>query len=525
MTLVAALGRIDDIQQRIRSLSPEPVVTDAAAATTGTTGGATSASASAFASAVRDAGGVGEVPALPAGPVDGGDIVAQAKQYLGVPYVFGGEDRSGMDCSGLVQRVLADLGIDAPRVVQDQADIGVEVPSLADARPGDLIVTKGEGHIVIYAGDGMVIHAPSPGKHVELRDNWLKDADIATIRRVVPPPGEGVAAAGIAAASGLPASALSALSVPALSAAVSSPTSMAAAARTALAAVPVASRSADAGGVADALASLIAAASVPSGVAASEAAASGAAASRDGAAGAGVAALAAAGGSTTAAASPATAAAAPTTPAVSPAPAEPVASPSAVAAAAGLTPSAVTSGAGVAAPAAPAPPTATPPTPLAPQLTTPLVSLARSGQGEHTLTLRVSPEDLGPVTVKARITGSSVTIELASGTVAGRDALRALLVDLRRDLAVLVPHSSIAVTTADAPRGDQLAAGTGGSAGGASGASTSGQPFGQGGSDGSGRERATPPAPAAPVLPPSADALPLPAPTAASAATGIDLFA
>ena len=504
MTLVAALGRIDDIQQRIRSLSPEPVVTDAAAATTGTAGGATSASASAFASAVRDAGGVGEVPALPAGPVDGGDIVAQAKQYLGVPYVFGGEDRSGMDCSGLVQRVLADLGIDAPRVVQDQADIGVEVPSLADARPGDLLVTNGEGHIVIYAGDGMVIHAPSPGKHVELRDNWLKDADIATIRRVVPPPDEGVAATGIAAASGLPASALPALSVPALSAAVSSPTSMAAAARTALAAVPVTSRSADAGGVADALASLIASAPSPAGVSAS-----GAAAFRDGAAGTGVAALA--GGSTTAA--------------VSPPPAEPVASPSAVAAAAGLTPSAVTSGAGVAAPAAPAPPAATPPTPLAPQLTTPLVSLARSGQGEHTLTLRVSPEDLGPVTVKARITGSSVTIELASGTAAGRDALRALLVDLRRDLAVLVPHSSIAVTTADAPRGDQLATGTGGSSGGASGASTSGQPFGQGGSDGSGRERATPPAPAAPVLPPSADALPLPAPTAASAATGIDLFA
>src|SRR5690606_31958330 len=128
-----------------------------------------------FAAAVHDAGAVGATPPLAAGSVDGDDVVEQAMSYLGVPYVYAGEDRSGMDCSGLVQRVFADLGIEVPRVVQDQADIGVEVPSLADAQPGDLLVTKGEGHIVIYAGDGMVIHAPSPGKVVEHRDNWLKD--------------------------------------------------------------------------------------------------------------------------------------------------------------------------------------------------------------------------------------------------------------------------------------------------------------------------------------------------------------
>ena len=493
MTLVAALGRIDDIQQRIRSLSPEPAATDVAAgAATGGTGGTASATASAFASAVRDAGGVGEVPALPAGPVDGGDIVAQAKDYLGVPYVFGGEDRSGMDCSGLVQRVLADLGIDAPRVVQDQADIGVEVPSLADARPGDLIVTKGEGHIVIYAGDGMVIHAPSPGKFVELRDNWLKDADIATIRRVVPPPGEGGAAVAGAVASA-PASALSASGLGASASPASATTATvgpsaaaltAVVARTSLATPPAISGGTDVGGVAAAAAATLSATS--------------SAATSTGSGGA---------------------ATAPTPPTS----AEPSAAgvPAAAVAAAGLTPVAG-SPAIVSAPAAPPASPAAAQAPLAPQLTTPLVNLARSGQGEHTLTLRVSPEDLGPVTVKARITGSSVTIELASGTTAGRDALRALLVDLRRDLAVLVPHSSIAVTAADAPRGDPL--GAGGSSGGAFGASTPGQSFGQGSSDGSARDRSGQPAPAAPatVLPP--EPVPLPAPTAA-AATGIDLYA
>lgn len=491
MTLVAALGRIDDIQQRIRSLSPEPAVTDVAA--TGSTGGTGSATASAFASAVRDvggAGGVGDVPALPAGPVDGGDIVAQAKEYLGVPYVFGGEDRSGMDCSGLVQRVLADLGIDAPRVVQDQADIGVEVPSLADARPGDLIVTKGEGHIVIYAGDGMVIHAPSPGKYVELRDNWLKDGDIATIRRVVPPPGEGGAAVASLAASGSIGTGLagSALSASVLTAPATTTTAVpavaAGAARTAPAAVPAtasgaltgAALDADATGTAGAAVALIAALGAG-------ASASPAGDSADASAGA-LSTSAAASGLTPVVGSPAPAAAASPTPAT--------------------------------------PPAAQPP--LAPQLTTPLVNLARSGQGEHTLTLRVSPEDLGPVTVKARITGSSVTIELASGTAAGRDALRALLVDLRRDLAVLVPQSSIAITAPDTLRGDQSATGTAGSPGGSTSASTSGQSFGQGSPDGSPRDREARPGTATPVIPLSPDVLPLPAPTAA-AATGIDLFA
>ena len=116
----------------------------------------------------------------------GADVVADAKKYLGVPYVFGGETRAGMDCSGLVQTVFKDLGVTMPRVVPDQAKMGVEVGSLKDAQPGDLIIPKGEGHVVIYVGDGKVLHAPHPGKDVRIVDNWYKDSDIATIRRIVP---------------------------------------------------------------------------------------------------------------------------------------------------------------------------------------------------------------------------------------------------------------------------------------------------------------------------------------------------
>ena len=93
---------------------------------------------------------------------------------------------SGLDCSGLVQRVFDDLGIDVPRLVSGQAKLGTEVPSLAQAQPGDLIVTGGGEHILIYAGDHKVIHAPRPGKDVRLVEAYMDDSQIDTIRRVVP---------------------------------------------------------------------------------------------------------------------------------------------------------------------------------------------------------------------------------------------------------------------------------------------------------------------------------------------------
>jgi len=120
------------------------------------------------------------------GPATGQDVALTALGYLGVPYVFGGEDRNGMDCSGLVQRVFADLGVSMPRLVSGQMTMGTEVGSLAAARPGDLIVAKGGSHILIYAGEGKVIHAPYEGRDVSIQDCYLSNADIQTIRRVLP---------------------------------------------------------------------------------------------------------------------------------------------------------------------------------------------------------------------------------------------------------------------------------------------------------------------------------------------------
>ena len=210
------LSRIQDIQATIAQLragttgatsatataasaTSATAFADALAGTSGTWATATSASVDAVAGSVASGSGA-----------DGSDVVEAAKKYLGVPYVFGGEDRTGMDCSGLVQTVFGDLGVSMPRVVPDQAKMGAEVPSLAEAKPGDLLVPKGEGHIVIYLGDGKVLHAPRPGKDVQIVDNWYKDSDLSTIRRIVP--AEGATGAASASSASSASSALSSLS-------------------------------------------------------------------------------------------------------------------------------------------------------------------------------------------------------------------------------------------------------------------------------------------------------------------------
>lgn len=122
--------------------------------------------------------------------VTGAAVVAGAKRYLGVPYVFGGTNpATGLDCSGLVQRVYKDLGIDLPRIAADQARAGRPVPNLSQARPGDLLAFGSPvDHIAIYVGDGKMIAAPQPGEKVKIQNVYTTPT---AIRRVVPEPTAG----------------------------------------------------------------------------------------------------------------------------------------------------------------------------------------------------------------------------------------------------------------------------------------------------------------------------------------------
>lgn len=102
----------------------------------------------------------------------GSEAVLRAISLLGAPYKFGGSGPKAFDCSGLVQFVYDELGIDVPRTAAEQYRAVTPV-KLAELEPGDLVFFKTRGskvsHVGIYAGSNRFVHAPMTGRPIELR--------------------------------------------------------------------------------------------------------------------------------------------------------------------------------------------------------------------------------------------------------------------------------------------------------------------------------------------------------------------
>lgn len=113
-------------------------------------------------------------PVVPEGytapPVDGVNTAAlrTALSRLGAPYSWGATGPSEFDCSGLMVWSYAQEGKTLPRSSQAQAVAGMPVAP-ADIQPGDLVIYyPGATHVGMYAGDGLVLHAPTYGVPVKL---------------------------------------------------------------------------------------------------------------------------------------------------------------------------------------------------------------------------------------------------------------------------------------------------------------------------------------------------------------------
>jgi len=113
---------------------------------------------------------------------NGTDIVNDARRYLGQPYQIGGDPYGSgpTDCSGLVDRVMADLGHRLPGrpLTYGLVNMGQAI-NYADALPGDLVFTNyneggipGPGHVGIYEGGGRMIDDPNPSSHVREESVW-----------------------------------------------------------------------------------------------------------------------------------------------------------------------------------------------------------------------------------------------------------------------------------------------------------------------------------------------------------------
>ncbi|MFI8087879.1 C40 family peptidase [Streptomyces sp. NPDC086080] len=99
-------------------------------------------------------------------------VISFLKAQVGDAYVMGATGPNAWDCSSLVQAAFKQVGVDLPRVSQDQSMVGTDIP-LSQIQVGDILYWGGKGsayHVGVYIGDGQYLDAANPSKGVVIQD-------------------------------------------------------------------------------------------------------------------------------------------------------------------------------------------------------------------------------------------------------------------------------------------------------------------------------------------------------------------
>ncbi|CAM5492993.1 MULTISPECIES: C40 family peptidase [Streptomyces] len=99
-------------------------------------------------------------------------VVSFLKAQVGDAYVMGATGPNAWDCSSLVQAAFKQVGVDLPRVSQDQSMAGTDIP-LSQIQVGDILYWGGKGsayHVGVYIGNGQYLDAANPSKGVVIQD-------------------------------------------------------------------------------------------------------------------------------------------------------------------------------------------------------------------------------------------------------------------------------------------------------------------------------------------------------------------
>ncbi|MBR4084091.1 MAG: C40 family peptidase [Lachnospiraceae bacterium] len=115
------------------------------------------------------------------GNASGIAVAEYAVQFVGNPYAWGGTSlTNGVDCSGFTMKIYESYGVALPHSSAAQRKLGYAVDGLENAQPGDLICYS--GHVAIYIGDGMIVHASNEKDGIKVSDATYRK--ILAIRRI-----------------------------------------------------------------------------------------------------------------------------------------------------------------------------------------------------------------------------------------------------------------------------------------------------------------------------------------------------